>query len=156
LAQELATKISAPPPGYNAGDFVTLDAGLWGPIFTLFAKKLTLAMHYRVLKQPLRASGGLVAMLSPNGHFDADWDRQIEAITVAGPLARHGGEDLSNQTTLRWAYDQATAMFCGRMTLHQTLIVYGFTSGDAALRAPTSSLSGLDGPFDWGQSLQTA
>jgi hypothetical protein len=147
LARELKSQISSPPPGFDPDDIITLDAKLWAPIFSIFGKKLTLAMFYRAMERPLGSSGRMLTQIVPNAHFDADWDAQIHEITVAGPSARHGGQDLSDQMTIRWAY--STGVFCGRITLQSTLTVYGFAAEDTTSPRSADIAHALEPPFSW-------
>ena len=149
MLQELIPQVAAPPDGFDVTHMVTLDAARWAPIFKMFAKKLTLAMHYKAVGRPLGSSGGLVPLLVPNGHYDKVWDNQILAVTRAGPAARHGSENLSNQITFRWAHDPSAGVFCGRLTLQKSLVVYGFTADNVHSERLAEVAGRLDQPFNW-------
>lgn len=146
LRQEFAPRVSNPPTGLSSEHMITLNAELWHPVFQMFAKKLVLALHYKAWGKPLASTGRMLVMLAPNGHYDAEWDKEIRRVAKGGTTTKHGNENLNDQFSVLWATNLQEQIFCVRATLQQSLIVYGFT-----IEGPprTSWEDDLDGPFQW-------
>ena len=115
----------------------------------MFAKKIALALHYRFAGEPLSPDGRLLAMLSPNGQYDPVWDEKIVSVTMKEPALRHGSQDLTDQITLRWAYNPDQATVACRLTLQRSLIFYAFTTEDRQSPLLADVREGLERPFIW-------
>ena len=148
-ARALREQTAEPPEGLDAENLIVLDPDHWGPIFNVFSKKLALAMHYRGVGRPLSPTGLVVSLLVPNGHYDAAWDNEIMSVTRAAPPYRHGTQDLSKQVSLRWAYNVEEQLFGGRLTLHQSLTIYGFTSENPSSPRLAEIAHRIERPFAW-------
>lgn len=144
--EEFSKRASDPPIGLSSEHMITLNADLWDSVFQMFAKKLVLALHYKAWGKPLASSGRMLAMLAPNGHYDPEWDEEIRRIANGGTLTKHGNENLADQFSILWAANPKEQIFCVRATLHQSLIVYGFTVESAPRNEWEDD---LDGPFRW-------
>lgn len=147
LAAVLRSQISAPPPGYTGEDFITPDPDVWGPHFTMLARKLTLAMHYRFMERPLGPFGRLLAWLVPNGHHDPKWDEMFEGVGIEAAPVYHGGEDLRDQMNLKYQALPDQGTMAVRLRMHEAMTIYGITAENGADSRLAEISEQLDRPF---------